>query len=155
LTVISTPGHTPACVSYLIGDSVFIGDTLFMPDYGCARCDFPGGSAEELYESVITRLYSLPDETRLFVCHDYLPESRSTYSWETTIGEQKKNNIWLNQNTKKEEFIKRRKLRDDQLAPPKLIAPSLQFNLRSGKLPTPESNGLSYLKFPINHFIQN
>lgn len=147
--VIYTPGHTPADVSYIIGDAVFVGDTLFMPDYGSARCDFPGGSAEVLYDSV-QKLFALPDETRMFMCHDYLPEGRSVYTWETTVGEQKRSNIHTHTGVEKEQFVQARTQRDSQLGMPKLIIPSLQVNMRAGELPEPEDNGVSYLKIPLN-----
>jgi glyoxylase-like metal-dependent hydrolase (beta-lactamase superfamily II) len=147
--VLYTPGHTPADVSYRIGDNIFVGDTLFMPDYGSARCDFPGGNAETLYQSV-QRIFSLPNETRVFLCHDYLPEGRSLYIWETTIGEQKKQNIHLHTGITKEEFVAMRTMRDQSLGMPALIIPSLQVNIRGGKLPKAEENGVIYLKTPLN-----
>lgn len=147
--VIYTPGHTPADVSYVIGDAVFVGDTLFMPDYGSARCDFPGGSAEALYESV-QKLFALPDETRMFMCHDYLPEGRSEYTWETTVGEQKRANVHAHVGTEKDSFVQARQERDKKLGMPKLIIPSLQVNMRAGELPSPEDNGIRYLKVPLN-----
>jgi len=150
--VVATPGHTPACLTYHIGDALFVGDTLFMPDYGCARCDFPGGSAALFWDS-IQKLFKFPDETRMFMCHDYFPPNgRKEYKWETTVKEQRESNVWLNQNTQKEEFVQKRQQRDKQLAPPKLILPSLQVNLRGGNLPKPEENGKSYLKLPLNYF---
>ncbi len=147
--VIFTPGHTPADVSYVIGDTVFVGDTLFMPDYGSARCDFPGGSAEVLYESV-QKLFALPDETRMFMCHDYLPEGRSEYTWETTVGEQKRSNVHVRLGVEKGAFVGVRTERDKELGMPKLIIPSLQVNMRAGELPQPETNGVRYLKVPLN-----
>jgi glyoxylase-like metal-dependent hydrolase (beta-lactamase superfamily II) len=147
--VLYTPGHTPADVSYLIGDAVFVGDTLFMPDYGSARCDFPGGSAEALYDSV-QKIFSLPNETRMFLCHDYLPDGRGTYAWETTVGEQKRSNIHLQLGVSKEQFVAQRSKRDQSLGMPKLIIPSLQVNIRAGDLPEPENNGTRYLKVPLN-----
>ena len=147
--VIFTPGHTPADVSYVIGDAVFVGDTLFMPDYGSARCDFPGGSAEVLFES-IQKIFALPDETRMFMCHDYLPEDRSTYVWETTVGEQRHANIHARHGVDKADFVRARTERDKKLGMPKLIIPSLQVNMRAGNLPEPEDNGTRYLKVPIN-----
>mmetsp|Transcript_49738 Transcript_49738/g.92042 ORF Transcript_49738/g.92042 Transcript_49738/m.92042 type:complete len:296 (-) Transcript_49738:377-1264(-) len=146
--IISTPGHTPACICFHIGDALFTGDTLFMPDMGTARCDFPGGSSDELYKS-ISKLYELPDNTRVFVGHDYAPGGRD-YAWETTIGEEKAKNKQLTADTSREQFIKWRSERDATLNVPRLIVPSLQVNLRNGALPPPESNGTSYLKLPIN-----
>jgi glyoxylase-like metal-dependent hydrolase (beta-lactamase superfamily II) len=143
-----TPGHTPACLTYQIGDALFVGDTLFQPDYGTARCDFPGGSAAALYDS-IQRLYAMPNTTRLFTCHDYQPGGRSL-QYESTIGEQKATNIQLNANTSKEEYVAFRTKRDATLEVPVLILPSLQINIRAGRLPEPESNGVSYLKLPLN-----
>lgn len=143
-----TPGHTPAHMSWRIGDAVFTGDTLFMPDYGTARCDFPGGSAEELFES-IQRLYAMPETTRLFVCHDYQPGGRPL-AFETTVGEQRRSNVQLDAETKKEDFVAFRKERDAGLSMPKLILPSIQVNIRAGELPEPESNGRSYLKIPLD-----
>lgn len=147
--VIYVPGHTPACIAYHIGDSVFVGDTLFMPDYGSARCDFPGGDAGTLYDSV-QKLYSLQDETRMFLCHDYKAIGRDHFAWETTIGEQKRSNIHLNENISRDEFIKMRTLRDETLDMPKLILPSIQMNMRAGEMPEPEDNGTRYLKIPLN-----
>ncbi len=147
--VIHTPGHTPADVSYIIGDAVFVGDTLFMPDFGSARCDFPGGSADALYESV-QKLFLLPDETRMFMCHDYLPEGRTEYTWETTVGEQKRLNVHARMGVDRADFVRARNERDKRLGMPKLIIPSLQVNMRAGMLPEPENNGIRYLKIPIN-----
>lgn len=147
--VIYVPGHTPACIAYHIGDSVFVGDTLFMPDYGSARCDFPGGDAGTLYDSV-HKLYQLPDETRMYLCHDYKAKGRDHYMWETTIGNQKANNIHLNTSVSRDEFIKMRTARDKTLDMPKLILPSIQINMRAGELPEPEENGTRYLKIPLN-----
>jgi glyoxylase-like metal-dependent hydrolase (beta-lactamase superfamily II) len=143
-----TPGHTPAHMSWRIGDVVFAGDTLFAPDYGTARCDFPGGSAEILYES-IQRLYALPDRTRLFLCHDYRPGGRPLRV-ETTVGEQKAHNVQLDARTTKAAFVAFRQQRDAELAVPALILPSLQVNIRAGALPEPESNGVAYLKIPLD-----
>ncbi|WP_109440759.1 MBL fold metallo-hydrolase [Acinetobacter haemolyticus] len=148
---IPTPGHTPACLSYVIGDSVFIGDTLFMPDYGSARCDFPKGSADLLFDSV-QRLYQLPDDTRVFLCHDYKPEGRNEYSCETNIYAQKQTNIHINQFTKKQDFVQMRQARDATLSMPKLILPSIQINMDAGRFPAPEANGVRYLKLPFNYF---
>jgi len=143
-----TPGHTPAHMSWKIGDAVFVGDTLFMPDYGSARCDFPGGSAGELYDS-IQRIYAMPDETRLFVCHDYMPGGRPL-AFETTVREQMRNNIQINTRTSKDEYVAFRKTKDAGLEAPTLILPSIQVNIRAGELPEPEANGTSYLKIPLN-----
>jgi glyoxylase-like metal-dependent hydrolase (beta-lactamase superfamily II) len=148
IQALHTPGHTPAHMSWQIGDSVFVGDTLFMPDYGTARCDFPGGSPEELYES-IQRLYRLPDETRLFMCHDYRPNGREL-RFETTVVEQKRANVQLNARTSKAEYVAFRHKRDAELAVPELILPSIQVNIRAGALPAAESNGVAYLKIPID-----
>jgi glyoxylase-like metal-dependent hydrolase (beta-lactamase superfamily II) len=145
-TVIYTPGHTPACVSYRIGDAVFIGDTLFMPDYGTARADFPGGDARELYRS-IEKLLELPPETRVFVCHDYKPEGRDHYAWETTIGEERENLHIAGKS--EDDFVAMREARDAQLAAPLLLLPSIQTNIRAGKLPPAEANGVTYFKIPV------
>jgi len=148
--VIHTPGHTPACVSYHIGDAVFVGDTLFMPDYGTARADFPGGDAATLYRS-IQRILALPDETRLFVGHDYLPETgRTEFAWETTVGEQRRANIHVGGGVSEADFVARRNARDAVLGKPKLILPSLQVNIRAGDLPPAEASGKRFLKLPIN-----
>ena len=147
---IPTPGHTPACVSYHIGDAVFVGDTLFMPDYGTARADFPGGDAATLYRS-IQRILALPDETRLFVGHDYLPETgRKAFAWETTVGEQRRANIHIGGGVSEADFVARRNARDAVLGKPKLILPSLQVNIRAGDLPPAEASGKRFLKLPIN-----
>ena len=143
-----TPGHTPACSCYLIGDAVFTGDTIFMPDFGTARCDFPGGSARQLYASV-QRILALPPETRVFVGHDYGGESRS-FAWESTVAEQRRENKHVREGVGEEEFVRRREARDQELDLPRLILPSLQVNIRGGALPDPESNGVSYLKIPLN-----
>lgn len=148
---IPTPGHTPACLSYVIGDAVFVGDTLFMPDYGTARCDFPKGSASILFDSV-QRLYELPEHTRVFLCHDYKPEGRDHYVCETDIKTQKTSNIHLKQGTPKQQFVEMRQQRDATLAMPKLILPSIQVNMDGGKFPEPEANGIRYLKLPFNYF---
>lgn len=145
---ISTPGHTPACMSYLIDDAVFTGDALFMPDYGVGRCDFPAGSAETLYRSVHEGLYALPDSTRVFVGHDYQPGGRDL-AYETTIGESKANNVQLKQSTPSEDFVSFRTARDKTLAAPRLLYPSVQVNIDAGHLPPPGKNGVSYLKTPI------
>ncbi len=148
-TVLHVPGHTPACVAYVIGDAVFVGDTLFMPDYGSARCDFPGGSARTLYRSV-RRLLALPPSTRLFMCHDYLPEGRDDYAWETTVEAERQGNIHLHDGVSEDDFVAMREARDKTLAMPALILPSVQVNMRAGRLPPPESNGVAYLKIPVN-----
>lgn len=144
-----TPGHTPACMTYIFGDAAFIGDTLFMPDYGTARCDFPGGDARTLYKSV-QKLFALPGQTRLFLCHDYLPPGRGEYKWETTVAEQKAHNIQIHQSVTEDEFAAMRKARDATLHMPALILPSVQVNMRAGYLPPAESNGVTYLKLPVN-----
>jgi glyoxylase-like metal-dependent hydrolase (beta-lactamase superfamily II) len=145
---IHTPGHTPAHMSWRIGDAVFLGDTLFMPDYGSARCDFPGGSAGELWDSV-QRLYAMPDATRLFVCHDYQPGGRPM-AFETTVGEQKRSNVQIDAKTTREDYVAFREAKDRTLEAPALILPSLQVNIRAGALPEPESDGFSYLKIPLD-----
>ena len=147
--VMHTPGHTPACVTYVIGDAAFIGDTLFMPDFGTARADFPGGSATDLYAS-IQRILSLPDETRLFLCHDYKTKTRDEYCWQTTVAAQKAENIHVGGGKSEDEFVDFRTKRDAQLAMPKLIIPSIQVNMNAGKMPEPDANGDVYLKVPIN-----
>ncbi len=147
--VLHTPGHTPACMTYVMADAAFVGDTLFMPDFGTARCDFPGGSAETLWDS-IQKILQLPDETRIFVCHDYKSESRDVYAWETTVGAQKALNKHVGAGQSRDEFIAMRSARDAQLAMPRLIIPSLQVNMRAGQMPEPEANGVSYLKVPLN-----
>lgn len=148
IKTIFTPGHTPACISYLIEDLLFTGDALFMPDYGTGRCDFPMGSAKDLYNSIHGKLYALPDETRYFTCHDYQPNGREL-RFESTIGESKKKNIQLKQETTEAEFIDFRETRDAKLAAPKLLLPSIQINIDGGHMPAPEDNGSSYLKIPI------
>jgi|TARA_B100001123_G_scaffold155800_1_gene180479 glyoxylase-like metal-dependent hydrolase (beta-lactamase superfamily II) len=150
IEVIPTPGHTPACNSYLIENMLFVGDSIFMPDFGTARCDFPGGSANDLYASA-QRLLGLPDSTKVFVGHDYGPGGRSI-AWETTIGEQRKKNIHINSEIQLEEFVSVREARDRVLSLPQMIIPSIQINMRAGMLPQVERNGISYLKTPINHF---
>lgn len=147
--VIHTPGHTPACVSYVIGDAAFVGDTLFMPDYGTARCDFPGGDARTLYRS-IQRILALPPETRVFVGHDYLPEDRKEFRWETTVAAQKADNIHVGRGRSEEAFVALREARDATLKVPALILPSLQINIRAGALPPPEASGNRFLKLPLN-----
>jgi glyoxylase-like metal-dependent hydrolase (beta-lactamase superfamily II) len=146
--VLHTPGHTPACLTYVIGNAAFVGDTLFMPDYGTARCDFPGGSAEILWES-IQKVVSLPDATRLFMCHDYKAPGRDKFAWETTVAEQKSKNVHIVGKTK-QDFVKMRNARDATLGMPKLIIPSIQVNMRAGRMPPAEDNGTVYLKVPVN-----
>jgi glyoxylase-like metal-dependent hydrolase (beta-lactamase superfamily II) len=145
---LSVPGHTPACMAYRIGDAVFVGDTLFMPDVGTARCDFPGGNAHSLYRSV-RRLLSLPPETRLFMCHDYPPEDRPV-AWQTTVAEQRARNIHVRDGISEDDFVKMRTARDATLEMPVLILPSVQINIRAGEMPPAEDNGVSYLKIPLN-----
>jgi glyoxylase-like metal-dependent hydrolase (beta-lactamase superfamily II) len=147
--VLHTPGHTPACLTYVIGDAAFVGDTLFMPDFGTARCDFPGGSAEDLYAS-IQKILALPDETRIFVGHDYKAPGRDEFAWETTVGEQKALNVHIGEGRPMEEFVAMRQKRDATLGMPRLILPSLQTNMRAGHFPEPEDNGQRYFKVPIN-----
>lgn len=147
--VLHTPGHTPACLTYVVGDAAFVGDTLFMPDFGTARCDFPGGSAENLYNS-IQKILQLPDETRVFVGHDYKAPGRDDFAWETTIGEQKALNVHIGAGKPMEEFVTMRSTRDAQLGMPRLILPSIQTNMRAGQMPNAEDNGISYLKIPLN-----
>lgn len=147
--VIATPGHTPACITYVIGDSAFVGDTLFMQDFGTARTDFPGGSAPQLYAS-IQKILSLPDDTRLFMCHDYKAPGRDMFAWETSVALQRNNNIHINKNVSEDEFIAMREGRDKELGMPKLLLPAIQINMQAGDLPAPEENGVSYLKIPLN-----
>jgi len=147
--VIATPGHTPACITYVIGDAAFVGDTLFMPDFGSARTDFPGGDAARLYES-IQKILALPGDTRLFMCHDYKAPGRDVYAWETTVAEQRASNIHINDTVSREAFVEMREGRDSQLGMPKLILPSLQVNLCAGRLPKPEDNDIRYLKIPLD-----
>lgn len=149
IEVMETPGHTPACVSYRIGDAVFVGDTLFMPDYGTARCDFPGGDAATLYRS-IRRILSLAPETRLFMCHDYLPAGRTEYECLSTVAEQRARNIHIHDGVSEVEFVSLRQARDRTLPVPVLILPSIQVNIRAGNFPPPAANGTVYLKIPIN-----
>jgi glyoxylase-like metal-dependent hydrolase (beta-lactamase superfamily II) len=149
LRVLHTPGHTPACVTYLIGDAAFVGDTLFMPDYGTARSDFPGGSAEALYGS-IRKILALPGETRMFVGHDYLPAGRSTFRWETTVTEQKASNVHIHEGVSEAEFVAMRQARDATLEAPLLILPSLQVNIRAGALPPATDKGHRYLRLPLD-----
>lgn len=147
--VMHVPGHTPADLAYVIGDAAFIGDTLFMPDYGTARVDFPGGDAATLYQS-IRRLMTLPDETRVFLCHDYKAPGRDQYAWETTIGAERTANVHVHDGVSEEEFITMRTARDATLDMPTLILPSIQVNMRGGHFPEPEDNGTRYLKLPVN-----
>ncbi len=149
VSVMHTPGHTPACVTYLVGDAAFVGDTIFMPDYGTARTDFPGGDARTLYRS-IQSILSLPTQTRIFVGHDYLPEGRQSPAWVSNVDKQKTNNIHVNDTVSEEYFINLRQTRDATLTAPALILPSLQVNIRAGKLFPAESDGHQYLKIPIN-----
>ena len=146
---IHTPGHTPACMTYLVGDAAFVGDTLFMPDYGTARCDFPGGDARALYQS-IQRLLELPDHTRLFMCHDYLPVGRTEHQYQSTVAEQRQRNVQVHQGVSEEQFVTMRQARDATLDMPALILPSVQVNMRAGELPPAEENGVRYLKIPLN-----
>jgi len=143
------PGHTPADMAFIIGDAAFVGDTIFMPDFGTARADFPGGDARQLFQS-IRRLLSLPDETRLFLCHDYKAPGREDYAWETTVGQQRRENVHVKDGVSEEEFVEMRTTRDATLAMPNLIMPSVQVNIRGGRLPDPEENGVSYIKIPVN-----
>ena len=147
--VMHTPGHTPACLSYVIGDAVFVGDTLFMPDYGTARCDFPGGDARTLYAS-IQRLFALPDSTRMFMCHDYKAPDREEYLNETTVAAERQHNIHVREGISADEFVAMRTERDATLSMPTLILPSVQVNMRAGELPPAEDNGVRYLKIPLN-----
>jgi glyoxylase-like metal-dependent hydrolase (beta-lactamase superfamily II) len=149
--VLHTPGHTPACISYTAGDAVFTGDALFMPDFGTGRCDFPAGSAADLYDSITKKLYTLPDSTRVLVGHDYQPGGRAL-AWETTIGASKRDNIQLKAETSREDFVRFRTDRDKTLRPPKLIFPSVQVNVDAGRLPAPAANGRRYLKLPLGLF---
>ena len=146
--VLHTPGHTPACVTYVIGDAAFVGDTLFMPDFGTARCDFPGGSARQLWQS-IHKILSLPDDTRIFTCHDYKAPGRDQFAWESTVGEQKAKNKHI-ADAEEDDFVAMREARDATLSMPKLIIPSIQVNMRGGKMPPAEDNGTVYLKVPVD-----
>lgn len=143
------PGHTPADMAFIIGDAAFVGDTIFMPDFGTARADFPGGDAHQLFQS-IRRLLSLPDETRLFLCHDYKAPGRDVYAWETTVGQQRRENVHVKDGVSEDEFVEMRTSRDATLAMPNLIMPSVQVNVRGGRFPEPEDNGVSYIKIPVN-----
>lgn len=144
-----TPGHTPACMTYVVGDAAFVGDTMFMPDYGTARADFPGGDARTLYRS-IKKVLSLPPETRLFMCHDYKAPGRDEYKWETTVAEERAHNIHVHDGVTEDEFVAMREARDATLDMPRLILPSIQINMRAGQMPEPDDNGTSYLKIPLN-----
>ena len=144
-----TPGHTPACMAYVIGDAAFVGDTLFMPDYGTARCDFPGGDARTLYRS-IQRLFALPGDTRLFLCHDYKAPGRDHFAWESTVAEQRAHNVHVRDGIGEDEFVAMREARDATLDVPRLLLPSVQVNMRAGAPPPPESNGVRYLKIPFD-----
>ena len=148
IEVMATPGHTPACVSYKVGDAVFVGDTLFMPDYGTARTDFPGGCAHQMYRS-IQRILALPPETRLFLCHDYKAPGREEFVWETTVGEQAARNLHLRGGISEDDYVAMRKARDATLSTPHLLLPAMQVNIRAGRLPPPEPNGVRYLKIPV------
>jgi glyoxylase-like metal-dependent hydrolase (beta-lactamase superfamily II) len=147
--VLHTPGHTPACLTYVIGDAAFVGDTLFMPDFGTARCDFPGGSSSDLYNS-IQKILTLPDDTRVFVGHDYKAPGRDDFAWETTVGEQKALNVHVGAGRSIEEFVEMRDARDATLGMPRLILPSLQVNMRAGQMPEPDKQGDVFLKIPVN-----
>jgi glyoxylase-like metal-dependent hydrolase (beta-lactamase superfamily II) len=149
IEVMHTPGHTPACLTYLVGDCAFVGDTVFMPDFGTARVDFPGGDAATLYQSV-HRIFQLPGGTRLFMCHDYKAPGRDQFAWETTVEEQSANNVHIHAGISEQEFIEFRTNRDAKLGVPKLILPSIQVNIRAGQMPPDEDNGVVYLKLPIN-----
>jgi len=147
--VMHTPGHTPACMTYVIGDAAFVGDTLFMPDYGTARADFPGGDARQLYRS-IRRVLSLPPETRLFMCHDYKAPGRDSYVWETTVAEERARNVHVRDGISEDDFVAMRTARDKKLGAPKLIIPSIQVNMNAGNFPPPDKEGNVYLKVPVN-----
>jgi glyoxylase-like metal-dependent hydrolase (beta-lactamase superfamily II) len=149
VTVMHVPGHTPACIAYVVGEAVFVGDTMFMPDYGTARADFPGGDARTLFRS-LRRILALPPATRLFMCHDYLPKGRTTYVWETTVAAERAGNIHAHDGITEDEFVMMREARDATLDMPRLILPSVQVNMRAGHLPPAEDNGVVYLKLPVN-----
>jgi len=150
-TALHTPGHTPACMTYVIGDAAFVGDTLFMPDYGTARCDFPGGDARQLYRS-IQKIFALPPQTRLFMCHDYKAPGRDDYRWETTVAEERAKNVHVHDGTTEDAFVQMRTERDAKLGMPRLILPSVQVNMRAGAMPPAEANGVRYLKLPVDLF---
>lgn len=147
--VLHTPGHTPACMTYVIGDAAFVGDTLFMPDFGTARCDFPGGDARALYRS-IQKIFALPPETRLFMCHDYKAPGREEYRWETSVAEEKAHNVHVRDGVREDDFVRMRTERDAKLGMPRLILPSVQVNMRAGHMPPAEDNGINYIKIPLN-----
>ena len=149
IQVMHTPGHTPACKTFVVGDAAFVGDTLFMPDFGTARCDFPGGDAAVLYQS-IQKIFSLPGDTRLFMCHDYKAKGRDEFAWETSVAEQREKNVHIHDGISEAEFVAFREGRDKELGVPKLIIPSIQINIRGGYFPATEGNGTSYLKVPLN-----
>ena len=149
VTVMHVPGHTPACIAYVVGEAVFVGDTMFMPDYGTARADFPGGDARTLFRS-LRRILALPPATRLFMCHDYLPKGRSDYVWETTVAAERAGNVHAHDGITEDEFVAMREARDATLDMPRLILPSVQVNMRAGHMPPPDDNGITYLKLPVN-----
>ncbi len=149
IQVMHTPGHTPSCISFVVGDAAFIGDTLFMPDYGTARTDFPGGDAATLYRS-IQRILTLPAETRIFLCHDYKAPGRDEYRWETTVGQQRASNIHIHEGITEQAFVEFREKRDSELGVPKLMLPSIQINIRAGQMPPADSDGAVFLKIPVN-----
>jgi glyoxylase-like metal-dependent hydrolase (beta-lactamase superfamily II) len=149
IQVMSTPGHTPGCVSFQIADNVFVGDTLFMPDYGTARTDFPGGDAAALYRS-IQRILSLPPQTNLWMCHDYKPPGRDHFQWHSTVADQKANNVHIRDGVSEAQFVENRKARDRTLAAPVLLLPSIQVNIRAGQMPPPDANGQVYLRLPVD-----
>lgn len=149
VTVMHVPGHTPACIAYVVGEAVFVGDTMFMPDYGTARADFPGGDARTLFRS-LRRILSLPSETRLFMCHDYLPAGRTEYVWETTVAAERTGNVHAHDGITEDEFVAMREARDATLPMPRLLLPSVQVNMRAGHLPPADDNGITYLKIPVN-----
>jgi glyoxylase-like metal-dependent hydrolase (beta-lactamase superfamily II) len=149
IRVMHTPGHTPSCVTYVVGDVAFVGDTLFMPDYGTARTDFPGGDAATLYRS-IQKILALPAETRIFLCHDYKAPGRDEYQWETTVGQQRAHNIHIHEGVSEQAFVEFRNQRDSKLGMPKLILPSIQVNIRAGQMPPADEHGVVFLKTPVN-----
>lgn len=149
VTIMHVPGHTPACIAYVIGDAIFVGDTMFMPDYGTARADFPGGDARTLFQSA-RRILQLPPQTRIFLCHDYLPEGRDEYIWETSVAEERQNNIHIHDGISEDDFVAMRTKRDKGLNVPRLLLPSVQVNMRAGHLPPAEDNGKRYLKIPLD-----
>jgi len=151
-TALHVPGHTPADLTYVVGDAAFVGDTLFMPDYGTARCDFPGGDARQLYRS-IRRLLALPDRTRLFLCHDYKAPGRDSFAWQSTVGAQRRDNLHVHDGVDEDAFVAMRTARDATLCTPRLLLPSIQINMRAGRLPEPEANGTHYLKLPLNRLL--